>query len=141
MQQVTDVAGLQPSACADFGIGKVFGEFQQDQFAAALVKRGEAKPHKTYAFDADDLRVGQRGFVGGLTLKGRMGLICDGGQRNVLSAIAPVVERQIVHGAVEPSSWLAHFGELGMQFHERFLDQVFGNGALAGQAQCVTQQR
>ena len=46
-----------------------------------------------------------------------------------------------MHGAVEPSSWLARFSKLSMQFHERFLDQVLRDAALADQAQGVTQQR
>ena len=44
--------------------------------------------------------------------------------------VAPLIQRQVVDGTVEPFSRLPHFVELRVQLHESFLDDVFGRGTL-----------
>ena len=65
----------------------------------------------------------------------------DRSERNDLAGLAAMVEGEVVHGAVEPASRLAHFGKLGMQFHERFLDQVLGHLARSRQSQGIMEER
>ena len=144
MQQIADVTGLESGAFADLLVGKVFVELESDQFAAARVKSFKAQAHEADAFEPGDLFVGQGRFIGGVDGIGRTGLIgricISRDERNYLRGVAPMIERQVVHGAVEPAAGLADFGKLTVQFHERILDQVLGHVADADEAQGVIEQ-
>lgn len=58
-----------------------------------------------------------------------------------LAVVAPVVERQVMDSPEEPPSRLQHRAILGMKFHKRFLNHIFGRCQAAGQAHGAAQQR
>jgi len=133
------MTGLEAGALADLFIGKVFVKFQMDEFAAAFVESRETEPDKADAFDAGDLFIGERLRIGSVG-SGGVGFVALGLERDDFGGIAPVIERQIMHGAIEPPSRLAYLAELSVQLHKRFLDQVLGNFAVARETQGVAQQ-
>ena len=51
-----------------------------------------------------------------------------------------MVQREIVHGAVEPAAWLADLLKLRVKFHERFLNHVLSQTEFADQSLGITQQ-
>ncbi len=42
--------------------------------------------------------------------------------------VASLVEGEVMDGAIEPAAGLTDVVKLGVQTHERFLDEVFGDG-------------
>ena len=139
MQQVADVADVEAGARADFLVGQLFVELEANQFPAAVVEGFQAEPHQADAFPAGDLLIRQRLRVGSV-IGGRRPRVAGRDQGHDLAGLPPVVQRQVVHGAIEPSPRLAHLAKLCMQSHERFLDYVLGGAGIAGQAQRIAQE-
>ena len=52
-----------------------------------------------------------------------------------------MVQREVMHGAIEPSLGLANLVKLCVQSHECFLDDVLGDTELADQSESVSQER
>ena len=54
--------------------------------------------------------------------------------------VPPVVQGQVMHGAVEPLPWLTDLIEPGVQLHKGFLDHVFGETEFSDQPEGIVQQ-
>jgi len=139
VQQVTDVAGLQTGALADFLVRQILVNFKRINSwlrPSSVSRLKRTRPMPSSRAICSSAMAADRWYRGG-----SVGFVWLRLESDDLRGITPMVERQIMHSAIEPPAWLTHFGKMGVQFHERFLDQVLRHLAVANQAQRITQQR
>ncbi len=137
MEDVSDVADGEAGFFGDLFVGEVFFEFHFHESAGAFVESSETEADEADAFEAEDLFIGKRVGIRSWNFFA----LGELGHGDDFFGGAAMIEREVVHGAEEPAARLANFVKLCVQFHERFLDDIFGGFALAHEANGIAEQR
>src|SRR4029434_1751200 len=113
VKEIADVSDRQPRAIADLLVRKIFVEAKYDEFAAANVERFHRETNEPDAFPARNLLVRHGLRVAGI-VNGVLPFGVRGFEEGDLAGAPLMIDRQVVHRAIQPRLRRAYLMELGV---------------------------